>query len=48
MFYKFKDNIGELLKHVEFKRTVEDFNFILSFADVHKDPDKLLSSSIDF
>jgi len=48
MFYKFKDNIGELLKHVEFKRTVEDFNFILSFADVHKDPDKLLLSSIDF
>lgn len=48
IFYKFKDNISEMLKHIEFKQTVEDFNFILGFAEVHKNSDKLLSASVDF
>ncbi|MDZ7724263.1 MAG: hypothetical protein U5R06_16020 [candidate division KSB1 bacterium] len=37
-----------MLRHIEFKQTIEEFDYILSFADRHKDPDKLLSASVDF
>lgn len=47
-FYKFKTNIRELLKQVQFKQVVEDFEFILDFADNRKDDFMVLEQSIDF
>lgn len=47
-FYKFKTNIRELLKQVQLKQVVEDFEFILDFADSEKEDFYVLEQSIDF
>lgn len=47
-FYKFKNNIKELLKQVQLKQVVEEFEFILDFADTKKDDFYVLNESIDF
>jgi AAA+ ATPase superfamily predicted ATPase len=47
-FHKFKNNIRELLKQVQLKQVVEDFEFILDFADEKKDDFDVLTQSIDF
>lgn len=47
-FYKFKKNISAMLHQVEFKQAVEDFEFILKFADKNQDELDLLANSIDF
>ncbi len=47
-FYKFKNNIKELLKQVQLKQVVEEFEFILDFADSQRDDFFMLDQSIDF
>ena len=47
-FHKFKNNIRELLKQVQLKQVVEDFEFILDFADEKKNDFDVLTQSIDF
>jgi AAA+ ATPase superfamily predicted ATPase len=48
VFYKFKTNVRELLKQVQFKQVVEEFEFILDFADHKKDDFLLLNRAVDF
>ncbi len=48
VFHKFKSNIRELLKQVQLKQVVDDFEFILDFADEKKDDFDVLSQSVDF
>lgn len=48
VFANFRKSISALLKQVEFKQVVEDFEFILSFAEKVQDESELLSDSIDF
>ena len=47
-FSDFRKSISSLLKQVEFKQTVEDFEFIFGFAERNQDESTLLSDSIDF
>jgi hypothetical protein len=47
-FANFRESISTLLKQVEFKQVIEDFEFILKFAEKTQDESVLLSSSIDF
>jgi AAA+ ATPase superfamily predicted ATPase len=47
-FHKLKTNIKEILKQIELKQSIEDFEFILDFADKQSDADILLSKAIDF
>lgn len=43
-----KKSLGELFKSVEFKSTIEDFEFILKFGQPDADSRLLLEESIDF
>jgi len=47
-FHKFKSSVKEILKQIELKQSIEDFEFILDFADKQSDDDILLSKAIDF
>jgi len=47
-FHKLKNNIKELLKQVELKQSIEDFEFILDFADTKSEESELLANAIDF
>jgi AAA+ ATPase superfamily predicted ATPase len=47
-FHKMKTNIKEILKQIELKQSIEDFEFILDFADKQSDSNILLSKAIDF
>lgn len=47
-FYDFKASIGTLIKQIEFKHTVEDFEFILDFVETKKDDFKLLKDALKF
>jgi uncharacterized protein len=49
VFYKIKDKLHDLLKSIEFKQTIEDFEFILDFAAPDsKNEFYLLKNSIEF
>jgi uncharacterized protein len=47
-FSKLKENVKYLFKNIELKQEVENFEFILSFADRQPDEMRLLNESIDF
>lgn len=47
-FHKFKANINELIKNVEFKQVVEEFEYILSFSDNTNETETQLTHSLDF
>jgi hypothetical protein len=47
-FYNFKTSIGTLMKQIEFKHVVEDFEFILDFAGTKINDFQLLNNSIKF
>jgi len=47
-FAKFRKSITDIFKNVEFKQTIEDFEFILNFTEKTQDEVELLSNSIDF
>ena len=48
VFANFRKSISSILKQVEFKQAIEDFEFILDFAETKQDESVLLSESIDF
>jgi AAA+ ATPase superfamily predicted ATPase len=48
VFRKFGKNIGQVLKNIELKQVVEEFEFVLSYASPETDDWELLSESIDF
>ena len=48
VFSNFRKSISSILKQVEFKQAIEDFEFILDFAETKQDESVLLSESIDF
>jgi hypothetical protein len=43
-----KKNLSELIKNVEFRSTIEEFDFVLKYAKPESDPWELLENSIDF
>lgn len=43
-----KRNLGDIFKTVEFKTTVEDFEFLLKFAQSETNPWELLENTLDF
>ena len=47
-FSDFRKSFSSLMHQMEFKQAVEDFEFILKFADKNQDELDLLSESIDF
>jgi uncharacterized protein len=47
-FIKLRENVKYLFKNIELKQEVENYEFILSFADKQIDELKLLGDSIDF
>jgi uncharacterized protein len=47
-FRKFRENIRDLLKNVEFKQVVEKHEYILTFGQNQQDEWKTLEDSIDF
>lgn len=47
-FHKFKSSIKELLRSVELKQVIADFEFILDFAQKDTDSYQLLLDSLDF
>jgi len=47
-FANFRKNFSSLMHQVEFKQAVENFEFILKFAEKNQDELTLLSDSIDF
>ncbi len=47
-FQKTKEKLSNILKNVEFRQTIEDFEFILSFKDNSSDDIDLLKNSIGF
>lgn len=47
-FANFRKNISSMMQQVEFKQTIEDFEFILSFADKNQDELTLLTNSLEF
>jgi AAA+ ATPase superfamily predicted ATPase len=47
-FTKLKENVKYLFRNIELKQEVENYEFILSFADHKTDELKLLGDSIDF
>ncbi len=47
-FYNFRQNIGELIKNIEFKQVVEEFEFILNFSDRTNQKLSQLAHSLDF
>ena len=47
-FSDFRKNFSSLMHQVEFKQAVEDFEFILKFAEKNQDELELLSESLDF
>jgi len=47
-FSEFRKSFSSLMHQMEFKQAVEDFEFILKFADKNQDELNLLSESIDF
>jgi hypothetical protein len=48
VFRKIKNNITELIRNIEFKQTIESFEFILKFTKTDTDNWELLSESLDF
>jgi AAA+ ATPase superfamily predicted ATPase len=48
VFRKFGRNISQVLKNIELKQVVEEFEFVLSYASPETDEWELLSESIDF
>jgi AAA+ ATPase superfamily predicted ATPase len=48
VFRKFGKNISQVLKNIELKQVVEEFEFVLSYASPETDDWELLSESIDF
>jgi len=48
VFSNFRKSISSILKQVEFKQIIEDFEFILDFAESKRDESVLLSESINF
>ena len=47
-FSDFRKSFSSLMHQMEFKQAVEDFEFILKFADKNQDELDLLSESVDF
>lgn len=47
-FSNFRKNFSSLMQQVEFKQTIEDFEFILNFAEKNQDELSLLTNSIEF
>lgn len=47
-FAKAKNNISNLIQNLKLKTVINDFQFILGFADPSKDEWELISESIDF
>ena len=47
-FSNFRKSFSSLMQQVEFKQTIEDFEFILNFAEKNQDELTLLTNSIDF
>ncbi|MCK5033418.1 MAG: ATP-binding protein [Calditrichia bacterium] len=47
-FSNFRKNFSSMMQQVEFKQTIEDFEFILNFADKNQDELTLLTNSLDF
>jgi AAA+ ATPase superfamily predicted ATPase len=45
---RIKTGISDALRNVEIKQIVEDYGFVLKFAEPHRDLDELLDSSFDF
>lgn len=45
---KLKKGISHLIKNVQFKHVIEDFEFILDFASSSTDEDKLFENSLEF
>ncbi|MEW6096971.1 MAG: ATP-binding protein [bacterium] len=41
-------SLADALKHIEIKQVIEDFEFIVSFADPKVDEDSLLKDALDF
>jgi AAA+ ATPase superfamily predicted ATPase len=48
LFKKMGKNLAQILKHIEFKKVIDEFEFVLSFATPGMDEWELLSDSIDF
>lgn len=48
IFAKFKNNIKELLRNIEFKHIINEFEFILDFSNNKEDDFSLLIQSLDF
>lgn len=48
LFNRFKTRVSELLRDIEFRQVVEDFEFILDFTQPQKDQYYLLRDSLDF
>ncbi|MCD4791456.1 MAG: hypothetical protein K8R37_15785 [Bacteroidales bacterium] len=47
-FSNFRKSFSSMMQQVEFKQTIEDFEFILNFAEKNQDELTLLTNSIDF
>lgn len=47
-FSNFRKNFSSMMQQIEFKQTIEDFEFILNFADKTHDELTLLTYSLDF
>lgn len=47
-FSTFRKSISSMMKQVEFKQVIEDFEFILNFVDSNQNESSLLTDSIDF
>lgn len=47
-FSTFRKHISSMMRQVEFKQIIEDFEFILNFAERDQNEQSLLTSSIDF
>ncbi|MBU4443736.1 MAG: hypothetical protein L6422_08475 [Candidatus Marinimicrobia bacterium] len=48
VFKQVTDSISQIFKNIEFKQTVEDFDFILKFAERNIDDFQLLEQSVEF
>ena len=48
LFLKTKNNAGEMIRNIKLKAVIDDFQFIIDFADRSKSEWELLSETIDF